>query len=253
MTTQKERTVIVTGAAQGIGYAIAEEFVKNGDFVAIFDLNEEAANGAAEKLGNAKGYKANVANGESVKTAVEQVIADRGTVDVLVNNAGLQFISPTDEFPEEKWDLVVDVILKGTFLTTKHVLPAMKKQKYGRIITISSGHGRRPDKYKSAYVAAKYGQIGFTNVVAMENAEYGITANSILPGPTRTNLIEKQLPVLAEKDGTTVEEALKTHILGSQWLGRLLEPSEIAATALFLASDGAAAITGEALGVTGGE
>jgi 3-hydroxybutyrate dehydrogenase len=247
------RTVIVTGAAQGIGYAIAEAFKNNGDFVAIFDLNEEAAKSAAEKLGNAKGYKANVANEESVKSAVEQVIAERGTVDVLVNNAGVQFISPVEEFPEEKWDLVVDVILKGTFLTTKHVLPAMKKQKYGRIITISSGHGRRPDAYKSAYVAAKYAQIGFTNVVALENAQHGITANSILPGPTRTELIEKQLPKLAAQDGTTVEEALNHHILGAQWMKRLLEPSEIAATALFLASDGAAAITGEALGVTGGE
>lgn len=249
----KERTVIVTGAAQGIGYAIAEAFKDNGDFVAIFDLNEEAANEAAEKLGNAKGYKADVANEASIQAAVEQVIAERGTVDVLVNNAGVQFISPVEEFPEDKWDLVVDVILKGTFLASKHVLPAMKKQKYGRIITISSGHGRRPDAYKSAYVAAKYGQIGLTNVIAIENAKHGITANSILPGPTRTDLIEKQLPQLAEKDGTTVEEALNHHILGAQWMKRLLEPSEIAATALFLASDGAAAITGEALGVTGGE
>ncbi|MCQ6279285.1 SDR family oxidoreductase [Bacillus sp. EB600] len=188
-----------------------------------------------------------------MKTAVEQVITDRGTVDVLVYNAGVQFISPVEEFPEEKWDFVVGVILKGTFLTTKHVLPAMKKQRKGRIITISSGHGRRLDAYKSAYCAAKYGQISFTNVVAMENAQYGITANSILPGPTRTSLIEKQLPKLAEQDGTSIEEALKHHILGKQWIQRLLEPSEIAATALFLASDGAAAITGEAIGVTGGE
>ncbi|RHW38358.1 SDR family oxidoreductase [Lysinibacillus yapensis] len=251
--TKQNRTVIVTGAARGIGYAIAEAFKDNGDFVAIFDLNEEAAVEAAEKLGNAKGYKVNVASEESVKTAVDAIVAERGSIDVVVNNAGLQFISPVDEFPEEKWDLVVDVILKGAFLVTKHALPSMKEQKYGRIITISSGHGRRPDQYKSAYVAAKYGQIGFTNVVAMENAKYGITANSILPGPTRTELIEKQLPVLAEKDGSTVEEALNKHILGGQWLGRLLEPSEIAATAVFLASDGAAAITGEALGVTGGE
>lgn len=248
-----KRTVIVTGAAQGIGYAIAETFVNNGDFVAIFDLNGEAAQSAAEKLGDAKGYQVNVADEESVASAVAQVISDQGTVDVLVNNAGIQFISPVEEFPVEKWDLVVDVILKGTFLTTKHVLPAMKKQRKGRIITISSGHGRRPDAYKSAYVAAKYAQIGFTNVTAMETAQYGITANSILPGPTRTELIEKQLPKLAEQDGTTVEEALNKHIIGNQWMKRLLEPSEIAATALFLASDGAAAITGESIGVTGGE
>lgn len=220
MTKNNQRTVIVTGGAQGIGYAIAEEFIKSGDFVAIFDLNEDAANEAAAKLGNAKGYKVNVAVEESVQAAVEQLAAERGTVDVVVNNAGLQFISPVEEFPTEKWDLVVDVILKGTFLVTKHALPYMQKQNKGRVITISSGHGRRPDKYKSAYVAAKYAQIGFTNVVAMENAQHGITANSILPGPTRTALIENQLPELAAKDGTTEEEAMKTHLLGGQWLAR---------------------------------
>ncbi|MEH7547643.1 3-hydroxybutyrate dehydrogenase [Neobacillus vireti] len=249
----QNRTVIVTGAAQGIGYAIAEAFKNNGDFVAIFDLNQEAASSAAEKLGNSKGYQVNVADEESVKTAVAQVIAERGTVDVLVNNAGVQYISPVEEFPAEKWDFVMNVILKGTFLTTKYALPAMKKQNKGRIINISSGHGIRPDAYKAAYCSAKSGQIMFTRVVALENAQHGITANSILPGPTRTELIEKQLPKLAEQDGTTIEEALNHHILGAQWMKRLLEPSEIAATALFLASDGAAAITGEALGVTGGE
>ena len=252
MTTKKDRTVIVTGAAQGIGYAIAESFINNGDFVAIFDLNEEAAKNAAEKLGHAKGFKVNVADEPSVKAAVEQVIAERGTVDVLVNNAGLQFISPIEDFPVEKWDLVNDVILKGTFLLTKHTLPAMQKQNKGRIINISSAHGRIPDAYKSAYVAAKFGQVGFTKVTALENALKGITCNTIMPGPVRTELIEKQLPKLAEQDGTTVEEALNHHILGKQWIKRLLEPSEIGATAVFLASDGAAAITGEEIGVTGG-
>jgi 3-hydroxybutyrate dehydrogenase len=246
------RTVLITGAAQGIGYAIAEEFIANGDFVAIFDINEEAAIAAAVKLGNAKGYKVNVADESSVKAAVEQVIAERGTVDVLVNNAGLQFISPIEDFPVEKWDLVNDVILKGTFLLTKHALPAMQKQNKGRIINISSAHGRIPDAYKSAYCAAKFGQVGLTKVTALENALKGITCNTIMPGPVRTELIEKQLPKLAEQDGTTVEEALNHHILGKQWMKRLLEPSEIGATAVFLASDGAAAITGEGIGVTGG-
>ncbi|MGE7608032.1 3-hydroxybutyrate dehydrogenase [Peribacillus frigoritolerans] len=247
-----ERTVIITGAAQGIGYAIAESFINNGDFVAIFDLNEEAAISAAEKLGNAKGYKVNVADETNVKAAIEKVIAERGTIDVLVNNAGLQFISPVEDFPVEKWDLVNDVILKGTFLLTKHALPTMQKQKKGRIINISSAHGRIPDAYKSAYCAAKFGQVGFTKVTALENALNGITCNTIMPGPVRTELIEKQLPILAEQDGTTVEEALNHHILGKQWIKRLLEPAEIGATAVFLASEGAAAITGEEIGVTGG-
>ena len=252
MNTQKGRTVIVTGAAQGIGYAIAESFINNGDFVAILDLNLEAAESAAAKLGNAKGYKVNVADEEMVKNVIEQIITERGKVDVLVNNAGLQFISPVEDFPVEKWDLVNDVILKGTFLMTKHVLPTMKKQKRGRVINISSAHGRLPDAYKSAYVAAKFGVVGFTQTAALETAQDGITVNAIMPGPVRTELIEKQLPKLAEQDGTTVEEALNHHILGKQWMKRLLEPSEIGATAVFLASDGAAAITGEGIGVTGG-
>uniref|UniRef100_F4PF77 3-oxoacyl-[acyl-carrier-protein] reductase n=1 Tax=Batrachochytrium dendrobatidis (strain JAM81 / FGSC 10211) TaxID=684364 RepID=F4PF77_BATDJ len=252
MNTKTERTVIVTGAAQGIGYAIGEAFINNGDFVAILDLNLEAAESAAAKLGNAKGYKVNVADEEMVKNVVEQIIAERGTVDVLVNNAGLQFISPVEDFPVEKWDLVNDVILKGTFLMTKHVLPIMKKQQKGRVINISSAHGRLPDAYKSAYVAAKFGVVGFTQTAALETAKDGITVNAIMPGPVRTELVEKQLPTLAEQDGTTVEEALNHHILGKQWMKRLLEPSEIGATAVFLASDGAAAITGEGIGVTGG-
>jgi 3-hydroxybutyrate dehydrogenase len=252
MTTQKDRTVIVTGAAQGIGYAIAEAFINNGDFVAVFDLNLEAAESAATKLGNAKGFKVDVTSEENVKNAIDQLIAERGTVDVLVNNAGIQYISPVEDFPVEKWDLVVDVILKGTFLSTKHVLPTMKKQGKGRIINISSAHGRIPDAYKSAYVAAKFGVVGFTQTTALETAKDGITVNAIMPGPVRTELIEKQLPKLAEQDGTTVEEALNHHILGKQWMKRLLEPSEIGATAVFLASDGAAAITGEGIGVTGG-
>ncbi|MFJ8243867.1 3-hydroxybutyrate dehydrogenase [Peribacillus asahii] len=246
------RTVLITGAAQGIGYAIAQEFIANGDFVGVFDLNEEAAHAAAEKLGNAKGYKVNVADETSVKNAIDAVIAERGSVDVVVNNAGLQFISKVEDFPVEKWDLLNDVILKGTFLMTKHSLPSMKAQKFGRIINIVSAHGRIPDAYKSAYCAAKAGQTGFSKVVALENATEGITCNNIEPGPVRTELIEKQLPVLAEKDGTSVEEALNHHILGKQWIKRLLEPSEIGKTAVFLASEGAAAITGESIPVTGG-
>jgi len=248
----QERTVIVTGAAQGIGYAIAQSFIKNGDFVAIFDLNGEAAEETANELDRAQGFQVDVTSEESVKEAVDQLIRDRGSIDVLVNNAGVQHIAAVENFPVEKWDLVVDVILKGTFLPTKHVLPSMKKQKKGRIINISSGHGRMPDAYKSAYCAAKYGQIGFTEVTALETAQDGITCNAIMPGPVRTKLIEKQLPLLAEQDGTTVDEALHHHILGNHWIKRLLEPEEIGETAVFLASDAAGAITGESIGVTGG-
>ncbi|MDK6805134.1 SDR family NAD(P)-dependent oxidoreductase [Aerococcus sp. UMB7834] len=248
-----ERTVVVTGAAQGIGYAIAEHFVKAGDWVAILDLNQEAAQAAAQELGQAQGYGVDVSNEDRVKAVMEEIVDERGAIDVLVNNAGMQYISSVEDFPYEKFQQVFNVIMGGTFLCTKYALPSMKAQSKGRIITISSGHGRRPDKYKSAYCAAKSAQIGFSNVVAKEYAQDGITANCVLPGPTHTKLIDNQLAKLAEEDGTSKDEALKTHIIGGQWLGRLLEADEIASAVYFLASDAAAAITGEALGVTGGE
>lgn len=246
------RVVVVTGAAQGIGYAIAKAFDDHGDIVAIADLNLDAAQQAVASLKNAKAYQVNVASEDSVVSFYKNLFNDYGRVDVIINNAGLQYIAKVEEFPIDKWQLLLDVMLTGPFLMTKHALPSMKERKYGRIINISSAHGKMPDAYKSAYCAAKYGIIGLTDVTALETAKDGITINAILPGPVRIELIEKQIPILAQKDGSTEEEALNHHILGKQWMKRLLEPEEIAATALFLASKGAAAITGESISVTGG-
>ena len=162
MSRKKERTVVVTGAAQGIGYAIAEAFVNNGDFVAICDINLPAAESAANKLQNAKGYKVNVTDEEDVKSFVQLLTAERGTVDVLVNNAGLQHIDKVEDFPVDKWRLLIDVMLTGPFLMTKYVLPFMKEQQYGRIINISSVHGKMASPYKSAYVSAKHGVVGLS-------------------------------------------------------------------------------------------
>lgn len=246
------KVVVVTGGAQGIGFAIAKAFVDNGDFVAVADLNYEAAVEAAEKLGNAKGYGLDVANEDSVVEFYAKLMEDKGAADVVVNNAGLQYISSVEDFPIEKWNLLLNVMLTGPFLMSKHALPEMKKKKWGRIIHISSAHGKMPDAYKSAYCSAKYGILGLAAVTALETAKEGITVNSVLPGPVRTELIEKQLPKLAERDGTTVEEAMNHHILGKQWMKRLLEPEEIADAVVFLASEKASAITGEELMVTGG-
>lgn len=246
------RIVVVTGGAQGIGLSIAKAFVENGDFVAIADLNIQAAEKAAKNLGNAKGYKLDVASEESVVAFYKNLFNDKGTVDVVVNNAGLQFISSVEDFPLEKWNLLINVMLTGPFLMSKHALPEMRKKKWGRIINISSAHGKMPDAYKSAYCTAKYGILGLSAVTALETAKEGITVNSVLPGPVRTELIEKQIPLLAIKDGTTEEEAMNHHILGKQWMKRLLEPEEIADSIVFLASEKAGAITGEEMMVTGG-
>ncbi len=251
--TNSNRVVVVTGGGAGIGLAIAQAFAKNGDQVAILDLSQEKLEEASQTHENIHGFACDIQNEAMVKNTIQSIRDQLGQIDVLVNNAGLQRIHTVEEFPIKDWNLVVGTILTGTFLMTKYCLPDMQESKWGRIITISSSHGRRPDMYKSAYIAAKYGQIGFTATVAMENAQNGITANSILPGPTQTNLIQNQLGELAEEDGTTEQEALETHILGAQWMKQLVQPEEIANLALFLASDGAAKITGESIGVTGGE
>lgn len=252
MSISKERTVIITGAAQGIGYGIAEAFVKNGDFVAICDINIDAANRAAEKLQNAKSYQVDVSNEESVKNFVEELVKERGTVDVVVNNAGIQHIDKVEDFPIDKWRLLIDIMLTGPFLMIKHTLPYMKKKSFGRIINVSSVHGKMASPFKSAYISAKHGVVGLTRTVALETAELGITCNTIMPGPVRTELIENQVTKLAEVDGISKQEVLDKHFLDKQPMKRLLEPSEIGAVAVFLASDGAAAITGDAMSVSGG-
>lgn len=185
--------------------------------VVITGRTQEKLDRVVEGMSNTVGIAADVASEEDVKNLTDKVLEKYGRIDVVVNNAGIQRIHSVEEFPKEEWDLVLNTILIGTFLMTKYALPSMQENGWGRrVITISSGHGRRPDKYKSAYVAAKYGQIGFTETVAMENAQRGITANSILPGATNTELIRNQLAELAEKDGTTEQEALENHILGAQ-------------------------------------
>ncbi len=253
MTEQLQRTVIVTGAARGIGYAIAESFVKNGDFVAIGDLNLDDAIKSARALGsNAKGYQVNVADEESVNNFIDQLVSERGTVHVLVNNAGLQHIDKVEDFPTDKWHLLLDVMLTGPFLMTKKVVPLMKKQQYGRIINISSVHGKLASPYKTAYVSAKHGVVGLTRTVAIETANDGITVNAIMPGAVKTELVMNQLAALALEDGTSEEEALLKHILNRQHLKRFVHPSEIGTAAIYLASDGAAAVTGETISVSGG-
>jgi 3-hydroxybutyrate dehydrogenase len=253
MPFQGGRTVIVTGAARGIGYSIAEAFVKNGDFVVIGDLNAESAVSRSKDLGDrAKGYEVDVGDPASVELFIQQVIAERGNVHVLINNAGLQHIDKVEDFPIEKWNQLINVMLTGPFLLTKYVVPFMKKQQYGRIINISSIHGKMAAPYKSAYVSAKHGVVGLTRTVALETVNEGITVNAILPSAVKTELIMQQIADVARADGITEEEVLHKHLWSKQPLKRFIDPSEIAAAAIYFASDAAAAITGQSLSVSGG-
>ncbi|MFB5285081.1 3-hydroxybutyrate dehydrogenase [Peribacillus sp. Hz7] len=249
---RKQRTVIVTGAAGGLGQAISKQFVQQNDFVYVADLNQEAADKVARELGeNAKGIALDVTNEESIKSALKSIFDEKKSIDVLINNAGLQHRATIEEFPLEKWNLLIDVMLTGVFLMTKHAFPYMKKNEYGRIVNISSVHGRMATPEKVAYVAAKHGVIGVTSVTALEGAPYKITVNSILPGPVKTELLMKQINSLNEK-GMTEKEALGEIMYPKQAMNRFIEPEEVASGVVYLASDAASGITGEHLSVSGG-
>lgn len=247
-----ERVVVITGAARGIGKGIARAFCGNGDRVVIFDLDREAAQATAEELGNCQAYVVDITDETAVAEALGRVRLQLGPVDVLVNNAGLQYISPVEAFPYEQWQKLLGVMLSGSFLMTKHLVEGMKRRGWGRIINISSVHGQTASPYKSAYIAAKHGVIGLTRAVACESASQGVTVNAILPGAVDTDLLRNQLGRIADEEGVSPEQALKTYILSKQPIDRLIDVGEVAGLALYLASDAAGGVTGEAIRVAGG-
>ena len=247
---------IVTGAASGIGLAIAEAFAKEGANVTIADLNEEGGKKVVEgiqKLGrDALFVKTNVTKREDCKRLIDETVKKFGRIDILVNNAGVQNVAPIVDFPEDKWDLLIGIMLTGTFLCTKYALPYMIKQKSGRIINMSSIHGLIGAKFKSAYVSAKHGVIGLTKVTALEMLEHGITANAICPTFVRTPLVDKQIDDQAKAHGIPREEVLEKVILAEAPMKRMLEPEEVAELTVYLASDLACNITGAAIPIDEG-
>ena len=247
---------IVTGAASGIGLAIAEGFAREGANITVADLDDEGGNKAVEKIKelgrDALFVKTNVTKREDCKRLIDETVKKFGTIDILVNNAGLQYVSPITEFPEEKWDLLIGVMITGPFHCTKYALPYMIQQKSGRIINMSSIHGLIAAKFKSAYVSAKHGLIGLTKVTALEMAEHGITANAICPTFVRTPLVDKQIDDQAKAHGIPREEVLEKVILAEAPMKRMLEPEEVADLAVYLASDSARNITGAAIPIDEG-
>ncbi len=247
---------IVTGGASGIGLSIAEAFAKEEANITIADLDEEGGKRTVEgiqKLGREAIFvKTNVTKREDCKRLIDETIKRFGRIDILVNNAGLQHVAPITEFPEDKWDLLIGVMLTGTFLCTKYALPYMIKQKSGRIINMSSIHGLIGVKFKSAYVSAKHGIIGLTKVTALEMAAYGITANAICPTFVRTPLVDKQIDDQAKAHGIPREEVLEKVIYTEAPMKRMLEPEEVAELTVYLASDLARNITGAAIPIDEG-
>ena len=238
-----ERIAIVTGGASGIGRAVAEALAGGGDKVVIADLNEAEGKEFAEAIG---GYfvNADLSQRTDCKRLVDETLARYGEVHILINNAGFQHIAPIEIFPEDTWDKMLGVMLTAPFLLTKYVWGAMKTHGWGRIVNISSIHGRVASPFKSAYITAKHGLIGLTRTAALEGGEHGITVNAICPAYVRTPLVESQIADQARTRGISIEEVVEKVMLEPAAVKRLITPEEVAALIVYLCSDAAGAITG---------
>ena len=238
-----ERIAIVTGGASGIGKAIAEALADSGDRVVVADLNEAAGKEFADTIGG-HFVEADLSQREDCKRLVDETLAHYGGVHILINNAGFQHIDPIEVFPEDTWDKMLAVMLTAPFLLTKYVWGAMKSHGWGRIVNISSIHGRVASPFKSAYITAKHGLIGFTRTAALEGGEHGITVNAICPAYVRTPLVESQIADQARTRGISIEDVVEQVMLEPAAVKRLITPEEVAALVVYLCSDVAGAITG---------
>ena len=242
------RSALVTGAASGIGRAVAEELTAHGACVLVADLNEAEGQQVAANLPRAVFQRADVGSRDDCKALVGRAEREWGGVDILVNNAGLQHVSPVEEFPEDRWEQLIRVMLIGSFLLTRYAIPHMYQRGWGRIVNISSIHGLISSPYKSAYAAAKHGIVGLTKTVALEAGEQGVdvTVNAICPSYVRTPLVMRQIDDLAAANNMSADRVVEEIMLAPAARKRLLEPAEVAAYIAFLCSDAAAGITGSA-------
>jgi 3-hydroxybutyrate dehydrogenase len=195
---------------------------------------------------------ADMSQGTDIARMMIEVANKTGGLDIVVNNAGIQHVSPVEDFPEAKWDAIIAINLSSAFHTTKAAIPYMKKQRWGRIVNIASAHGLVASPFKSAYVAAKHGIMGFTKTVALECAQEGVTVNAICPGYVLTPLVERQIPDTAKARGLTEEQVKRDVLLAAQPTKKFVTVEQIAATTIFLCSEAAASITGSHIAVEGG-
>lgn len=254
----KGKVAVVTGSTSGIGLGIATALAAQGADIVLNGFGdaaevEKVRAGLAARHGVKVLYDgADLSKGDAVRGLVDNAVRQMGRIDILVNNAGIQHTALIEDFPTEKWDAILALNLSAVFHGTAAALPHMKKQGFGRIINIASAHGLVASANKSAYVAAKHGVVGFTKVTALETAGQGITANAICPGWVRTPLVEKQISALAEKNGVDQETAARELLGEKQPSLQFVTPEQLGGTAVFLASDAAAQITGTSVSVDGG-
>jgi 3-hydroxybutyrate dehydrogenase len=250
------KVAIVTGAGRGMGRAISIQFAQEGADLAAVEVNADSLREVAEEV-RERGRKclpiqADLSKLPDIDAMVTGALEEFGKIDILVNNAGIQHVAPIESFPPEKWDAILALNLSAAFHAIRATFADMKARGWGRIINVASAHGLVASPFKSAYVAAKNGIIGLTKTVALEGAEFGITANAICPGYVWTPLVEQQIEDQAKSHGIPRDRVIKEVLLAKQPTRKFAETSEIGALAVFLATDAAQSITGTALPVDGG-
>ncbi len=256
--TLQGKTALVTGSTSGIGMAIAKGLAAQGANIILngfgdYDAIEAERAQIAKNTGVKVTYDgADMTKADQIEALVKKADADLGGIDILVNNAGVQHVSPIEDFPPEKWDLIIALNLTSSFHTTRLVFAGMKAKKWGRIVNIASAHALVASPFKSAYVAAKHGLLGFTRTIALEGAEFGITANAICPGYVHTPLVDAQIPDTMKARGMTREQVIKDVILAAQPTKEFVTVEDITALAVFLCSDAGKSINGAPLPIDGG-
>jgi len=241
-----KKVALVTGAASGIGLACAERLAHNGCAVVLADVNEKAGLEESKRIGGTF-VAADLTQRAGCRNLVQQVLKNHGTVHILVNNAGYQHVAPIEDFPEDQWERMIALMLTAPFLLTRYCWPAMKKQKWGRVVNIGSIHALIASPFKVGYIAAKHGLVGLTRTAALEGGEHGITVNAICPAYVRTPLVDNQIADQAKANRMSPEDVVQKIMLAPAAVKRLIEPAEVADFVAYLCSDAAGVITGAAL------
>ncbi|MFD1105500.1 3-hydroxybutyrate dehydrogenase [Sphingobium olei] len=252
------KTALITGSTSGIGLAYAKALAGEGANVVINGFGDAAAIekervGLESLSGAAARYSGHdLTKVDQIEAMMKEAAEAFGGIDILINNAGMQHVAPVEEFPLDKWDLIIALNLNAAFHTTRLAISYMKEKKWGRIIQTASAHSLVASPFKAAYVTAKHGLAGFTKTVALEVATFGITANCISPGYVWTPLVENQIPDTMKARNMTREQVMNDVLLAGQPTKQFVTAEQVAATALYLCSDAAAQVTGANLSIDGG-